>query len=341
VGTVVGVLDNGTMQPAATVAAPPAPEPAAAAQVVNEASSHDGGRFGKARLPDGRRITPLARRLAVEHGIDPLEISGASDTIRRDDILAALDVQAGDSPAPEAAPPPARGLPDIPHETIALSAMRRTIARRLTQSKQQVPHIYLTVDVRLDALLELRAELNASLDAQGIKLSVNDMIIKALALALDRVPECNVQFDEDRLIAFHRSDIAVAVSLPGGLITPVVVDAGSLSLSVIAKRMRDLAERARSGKLQPHEYQGGTASLSNMGMFGIKQFEAVINPPQAMILAVGAAELRPVFVEDRVEGFTIMSVTGSFDHRAIDGADGARLMTTFKSLVEEPLSLVV
>ena len=219
--------------------------------------------------------------------------------------------------------------------------MRKTIARRLTESKQQVPHIYLTVDIQLDALLKLRGELNASLAARGVKLSVNDMLIKALALALIEVPECNVSFAGDTLIKYSRADISVAVSIDGGLITPIVADADAKAISAISTEMGDLAGRAKEGKLQPAEYQGGTASSRNMGMFGIKQFEAVINPPQGMIMAIGAGEKRPYVDRRRADQVaTIMSATGSFDHRAIDGADGAKLMKAFKALVENPLGLV-
>ena len=241
-------------------------------------------------------------------------------------------------PTPAAAAKPFET--DIPHEAVKLSNMRKTIARRLTESKQQVPHIYLTVDVRLDALLKLRGELNASLAPRGVKLSVNDMLIKALALALIEVPECNVSFAGDTLIKYSRADISVAVSIDGGLITPIVANANAKAISAISTEMGDLAGRAKAGKLQPQEYQGGTASLSNMGMFGIKQFEAVINPPQGMIMAIGAGEKRPYVIDDRVQVATIMSATGSFDHRAIDGADGAKLMKAFKALVESPLGLV-
>jgi pyruvate dehydrogenase E2 component (dihydrolipoamide acetyltransferase) len=218
--------------------------------------------------------------------------------------------------------------------------MRKTIARRLTESKQQVPHIYLTVDVRLDALLKLRGELNASLESRGIKLSVNDMLIKALALTLIEVPACNVSFAGENMLQYSRADISVAVSVPTVLITPIVTDAESKSLSKISTEVAELAARAKDGKLQPHEYQGGTASISNMGMMGIKQFDAVINPPQAMILAVGAGEKRPYIVDDALAIATVMSATGSFDHRAIDGADGAMFMKVFKELVEKPLGLV-
>jgi pyruvate dehydrogenase E2 component (dihydrolipoamide acetyltransferase) len=242
----------------------------------------------------------------------------------------------------DSAPRSESSIPDfgIPHEDTKLSGMRKTIARRLTQSMQEAPHIYLTVDVRLDALLKLRGELNASLADRGVKLSVNDMLIKALAVALERVPQCNVSFGGDVLRQYSRADISVAVSIPGGLITPIIADAGSKSLSKIATEMADLAARAKEGKLQPTEYQGGTASISNMGMMGIKQFTAVINPPQAMILAVGAGEKRPYVVDDALAIATVMSCTGSFDHRAIDGADGAQLMAAFKALVENPLGLV-
>jgi pyruvate/2-oxoglutarate dehydrogenase complex dihydrolipoamide acyltransferase (E2) component len=181
---------------------------------------------------------------------------------------------------------------------------------------------------------------NKALEAQGVKLSVNDLLIKALAKALEIVPKCNVSFAGDELRKFSRSDISVAVAAPSGLITPIIVDAANKTVSVISKEMKALADKAREGKLMPHEYQGGTASLSNLGMFGIKQFDAVINPPQAMILAVGAGEQRPYVVDGALAVATVMSVTGSFDHRAIDGADGAQLMQAFKTLVEQPLGLV-
>ena len=219
--------------------------------------------------------------------------------------------------------------------------MRKTIARRLTQSMQQAPHIYLSLDVRLDKLLALRGELNAALAADGVKLSVNYMLIKALGKALMRVPECNVTFAEDDLIRYERADISVAVSIPGGLITPIVQDAGGRSVAAIAAAMKDLGQRAKEGKLKPGEYQGGTASLSNMGMMGIKHFTAVINPPQSTILAIGAGERRPWVMPDGSLGVAeAMTVTGSFDHRAIDGADGARLMAAFRELVEAPLALL-
>ena len=294
---------------------------------------------------EGDRIkaSPLARRLAEAQGIDlaGLKGSGPGGRIVRADLgEAAGGLRAPAAAAPVAAAPAGPFETDIPHEAIKLSNMRKTIARRLTESKQQIPHIYLTVDCRLDALLKLRGELNAELAARGVKLSVNDLLIKALALALIEVPECNVSFAGETLIKYSRADISVAVSIPGGLITPIIVGAESKSISAISKEMTDLAARAKEGKLQPEEYQGGTASISNMGMFGITQFDAVINPPQGMIMAIGAGEKRPYVIDDSLQIATVMSATGSFDHRAIDGADGARLMKAFKALVETPLGLV-
>ncbi|WP_174292174.1 pyruvate dehydrogenase complex dihydrolipoamide acetyltransferase [Sphingomonas bacterium] len=305
------------------------------------------------------KASPLARRLAAGRGIDLAGVtgSGPNGRIVRADLESAKaeaapgqpPVQAQAAPAPAAAEAPASqapapkpaAVPDIPHQAAKLSNVRKTIARRLTESKQQVPHIYLTVDVQLDALLALRGDLNASLALRGVKLSVNDLMIKALAAALVEVPSCNVMFTPDQLISFSRADISVAVSTPAGLITPVIVDAAAKSPSAISAEMKELAALARDNKLKPEQYQGGTASLSNMGMYGIKQFDAVINPPQAMILAVGAGEKRPWVMPDGSLGVaTIMSATGSFDHRAIDGADGAQLMQALKRLVENPLAMI-
>ncbi|KQO55579.1 pyruvate dehydrogenase complex dihydrolipoamide acetyltransferase [Sphingomonas sp. Leaf257] len=310
---------------------------------------------GKPASNGGRAIaSPLARRIASQKGLDlsALTGSGPNGRIVKADVenaqpgqakaaapAASTSAPAETASAPAAAPKPAQ-VPDIPHEASKLSNMRKTIARRLSESKQQVPHIYLTVDIRLDALLKLRGELNAGLESRGVKLSVNDMLIKALGVSLMAVPKCNVMFTPDQLISFKRADISVAVSTPAGLITPIVSEADTRSLSSISTTMKDLAARARDNKLQPHEFQGGTASISNMGMFGIKQFEAVINPPQGMILAIGAGEKRPYIVDDQLGVATVMSATGSFDHRAIDGADGAELMKVFKELVERPLAML-
>jgi pyruvate dehydrogenase E2 component (dihydrolipoamide acetyltransferase) len=303
-------------------------------------------------------ISPLAKRIAAEKGIDVTTIvgTGPNGRIVKEDVEAVTQSSPAklatasavtSSAAPNVGPslvneadPSASLEPGIPHEVVKLSNMRKTIARRLTESKQTVPHIYLTVDVRLDALLKLRGELNASLEMRGVRLSVNDMLIKALALALVQVPKCNVSFAGNNMLQYSRADISVAVSVPTGLITPIVKGADGKSLSAISTEIGELAGRAKEGKLQPHEYQGGSASISNMGMMGIKQFEAVINPPQGMILAIGAGEKRPYIVDDAIEIATVMSATGSFDHRAIDGADGAMLMKLFKELVERPFGLV-
>ena len=301
---------------------------------------------------DGERVkaSPLARRIAAEKGVElsSLTGSGPNGRIIKADVEGAQPGKAAAAQQPQAAPsaaaaapaPAPAQIPDIPHETTKLSNMRKTIARRLTESKQQVPHIYLTVDVRLDKLLKLRAELNESLGARGVKLSVNDLMIKALAVALVQVPKCNVMYTPNELVTFKRADISVAVSTPEGLITPVITEADTASLSSISTRMKDLAARARDKKLKPEEFTGGTASISNMGMFGIKQFEAVINPPQGMILAIGAGEKRPYVIDDALGIATVMSATGSFDHRAIDGADGAELMQAFKALCENPLGML-
>jgi pyruvate dehydrogenase E2 component (dihydrolipoamide acetyltransferase) len=300
---------------------------------------------------DRVKASPLARRLAQAQNIDlnVLQGTGPGGRIVRADIDAAVGKAPAAAPAgaPAAAPVLATHavLPGvieqaIPHEAIKLSNIRKTIARRLTESKQQIPHIYLTVDIQLDALLKLRGELNAGLESRGVKLSVNDLLIKALAQALIEVPECNGSFAGDQLLKYSRADISVAVSIPAGLITPIIVGADTKSVSAISTEMKDLAGRAKEGKLQPQEYQGGTASLSNMGMYGIKQFEAVINPPQGMIMAIGAGEKRPYVINDSLQIASVMSATGSFDHRAIDGADGAKLMQAFKRLVENPLGML-
>lgn len=347
VGTVIATIISDDED--AEVSAKPAAEPVKSAEIVQMASPPPAPVPAAVSAKSGDRViaSPLARRIAADKGVDISTLSGTGPKGR----IVKADVEAAGQGAPAAlasatvTPAPAAAAPvsadeNIPHSVTKLSNMRKTIARRLTESKQQVPHIYLTVDIRLDALLKLRAELNDSLQSRGVKLSVNDMLIKALGLALVQVPKCNVSFGGDTLISYERADISVAVSIPNGLITPIIAGAEAKPLSTISTEMAELAARAKEGKLQPHEYQGGTASLSNMGMFGIKQFEAVINPPQAMIMAIGAGEKRPYVVDDSLQIATVMSATGSFDHRAIDGADGAQLMKTFKELVEKPLGLV-
>ena len=302
---------------------------------------------------DGARqiASPLAKRIAADLGVDLDSVAGSGPNgriVKADVEASASGTGAKARVAPAAAPQvvaaaaPVAATPDygIPFEAEKLNNIRKVIARRLTEAKQTIPHIYLTVDVRLDALLKLRGELNKALEADGIKLSVNDLLIKALAKALIRVPKCNVSFAGEELRKYSRADVSVAVAAPSGLITPIIVDAANKGVGQISAEMKALAEKAKSGKLQPHEFQGGTASLSNLGMFGIKQFDAVINPPQAMIMAVGAGEARPYVVDGALSVATVMCATGSFDHRAIDGADGAQLMQAFKDLVESPLGLV-
>ncbi len=357
VGTVIATLageDEGSApapqaaaKPAAAVpVAAAAPAPAAAAPAPVAAAPAPVAKVATPVAAGDRVVaSPLAKRIAADRGVDLAGVKGSGPNGR----IVKADVEAakpGAAPvaAASAAPAPvaSAAVPDfgIPYAAEKLNNVRKTIARRLTEAKQTIPHIYLTVDVQLDALLKLRGELNKALEAQGVKLSVNDLLIKALAKALEIVPKCNVSFAGDELRAYSRSDISVAVAAPSGLITPIIVDAANKTVSQISKEMKALADKAREGKLMPHEYQGGTASLSNLGMFGIKQFDAVINPPQAMILAVGAGEQRPYIVDGALAVATVMSATGSFDHRAIDGADGAQLMQAFKTLVENPLGLV-
>ncbi|MDF0488959.1 pyruvate dehydrogenase complex dihydrolipoamide acetyltransferase [Sphingomonas sp. H39-1-10] len=355
VGTVIAVMAGdgedaaATPAPKAEAAAPkeaakaqaaPAPAPAPAAASTPAPKAAEGERL---------RASPLARRLAAEKNIDlaALTGSGPNGRIVKADLEgakpAAAPAKAEAAAAAASAPAPAptvANVPDIPHTAEKLSNVRKVIARRLTESKQQVPHIYLTVDIRLDALLKLRGELNAGLAARGVKLSVNDLLIKALGVSLMQVPKCNVMYTPDQLISFTRADVSVAVSVPAGLITPIIKGADTKGVAAISTEMKDLATRAKDGKLKPEEFQGGTASLSNMGMMGIKQFEAVINPPQGMIMAIGAGEQRPYVIDGQLGIATVMSATGSFDHRAIDGADGAELMAAFKALVESPLAML-
>ncbi|WP_374412968.1 pyruvate dehydrogenase complex dihydrolipoamide acetyltransferase [Novosphingobium colocasiae] len=334
-------------KPAVDAAPAPAPQAAPAAKPAPAP-------VAKAAAGDRVVASPLARRLAAAKNVDLASVTGSGPHGR----IVKADVEGATSgapaPAKQAAAPAAPAIAAaptadaaalvdarVPHTIDALSGMRKTIARRLTQSKQEAPHIYLTVDVVLDPLLALRAQVNAALERRGIKVSVNDMLIKALGLALIEVPECNVAFAGNDIIRYQRADISVAVSIPNGLITPIVANADGRPFSQIALATRDLATRAKEGKLKPEEYQGGTASISNMGMLGIKQFAAVLNPPQATIMAIGAGERRPwVMPDDTLGVATVMSATGSFDHRAIDGADAARLMQAFKALIEKPLGMV-
>ncbi|MCM3420238.1 dihydrolipoamide acetyltransferase family protein [Sphingopyxis alaskensis] len=321
--------------------APPAPEPAMPPAPV-PAPVIDAPR---ARLADKVKVSPLAARIADAKGIDLAPIAGtgpygrivkadlrlpeASPALVRGEAVLAAAV-------PVELPPPA----DIPYRTIANSTMRRTIARRLTESKQSAPHFYLTARCRLDALLALRAELNAARGEGASKLSVNDFLVKAMALAMIAEPGVNVRFSTDATYWFERVDLSIAVAIEGGLVTPVIRDAGVLSVSAIAAQARELAERARGGMLTPQDYAGGTASLSNLGMFGIDAIVPVLNPPQALILGVGAGIEQPWKVDGGIALATIMDVTASFDHRAIDGATGARFMAALRGLIENPLRIL-
>ncbi len=342
--------------------APPAPSP------QRGEGGGEGARTPGASAADGHganRIfaSPLARRLAKDAGIDIGRIAGSGPhgrVIARD-VAAAKEGKGlrapGVAPAPAGAPVPAiapslsdqqiRALyEEGSYELVPHDGMRRTIAQRLTASVQTIPHFYLTVDCDIGRLLAAREEINAQApkdkdDKPAYKLSVNDFVIKALALALQRVPDANVSWSEAGMLKHKHSDIGVAVALPAGLITPIIRNAETKSLSAISNEMRDLAARARARKLKPQEYQGGTSSVSNLGMYGIKDFTAVINPPQSTILAVGTGEERAVVRGGKIEAAQIMSATLSCDHRSVDGALGAQLIGAFKALIENPVMMLV
>ena len=298
----------------------------------------------------GERIfaSPLARRIASQRGIDlkNLKGSGPHGRIVRADVEGAKPGAAA-LPTAGTAMAPMQGVDarafyeEGSYEEVPLDGMRKTIARRLTQSMQEIPHFYLTVDCRLDELLRVRKELNSELADSGLKLSVNDFLIRAAALALKKVPEANVSFAGDALLKHKHADIGIAVALDGGLITPILRAAETKGLAQIATEAKELAARARDRKLKPSEFEGGSFSISNLGMFGIKHFTAVINPPQAAILAVGAGEERTVVMDGKIEVATVMTVTLSCDHRAIDGALGARFLDAFKGFVEFPARMLL
>lgn len=330
-------------------AAPPpaAPPPVAKPPTVPENAPPHTSPFPRAQFADKVKVSPLAARVAQVKGIDLAAItgSGSNGRIVRADLglpmsiaapVAAAPTPLAPAPVVAIAPPPE----GVPVETVKLSGMRKTIARRLTESKQSVPHFYLTARCNLDPLLKLRGELNAGLESRGIKLSVNDMLMKALAMALVQVPDANVQFGGEVLHRFSRVDIAMAVAIDGGLITPVIKGVDTLSLSAIAQKAKDLATKARDGKLAPEDYQGGTCSLSNLGMFGIDEMFPVINPPQALILGIGAGIQQPWNVNGEIQLATMMAATASFDHRAIDGAAAAQFMKAFRELVENPMTIL-
>lgn len=310
--------------------------------------------FGPAQLSTGLTATPLARRLAGEGNLDLTRVrgSGPRGRIVAADVQMALQSGAGRAAA---APAMASGpslaqvkalYKHVAYEDVPLDGMRKVIAARLQEASQSIPSFYLTIDVRVDRLLTLREEINAGApkDKEGnpaFKLSVNDFVVKGLALALQRVPAANAVWAEDRILRFQQSDIGVAVAVDGGLLTPVVRQADWKSLLAISAEMKDLAARARVRKLKPEEYQGGSSAVSNLGMFGIRQFTAIINPPHATILAVGASERRPVEDGGSVKFVTQMSVTLTCDHRVVDGALGAELLSEFKKLIEAPSAMLI
>ena len=329
-----------------------------------EAPKAEAPKVEAAKATEGERVfaSPLARRVAKDKGLDLKSVkgSGPKGRIILRDVEGAEAAPKAAAPAPQAsapatapAPKPAGASDEMTlklfdpqsYELIPHDGMRKTIARRLTESKQTVPHFYVTVDVELDALLALRKQINdAAPTADGkpfYKVSVNDMVIKAYALALKAVPDAHVSWTDAGMLKHRHADVGVAVSIPGGLITPIVRHADEKSLSAISNEVKDLARRAKDRKLKPEEYQGGTTSVSNLGMFGVKDFAAVINPPHATILAVGAGEQRPVVKDGQLAVATVMSVTLSTDHRAVDGALGAELLRAFKGFVEKPMSMLV
>jgi len=338
-------------------AVPPQPAPLAPPLAVESVQSEHAPPAEPVKQSGNSRIfaSPLARRMAQQAGLDlgVIRGSGPQGRIVKSDIEAALSPgRAAPAPTPApTAPQPAPAAAVLSKERVAalagnppyterpLNAMRRVIARRLTESKQTVPHFYLTIDCELDALLKIRGELNAKSDAYRI--SVNDFVIRAAALGLRQVPAANASWSDDAILLWDSVDIAVAVALDDGLITPIVKMADRKGLAAIASETKDLVARARAGKLKLEEFQGGTFSVSNLGMYGVRDFAAVINPPHGGILAVGAGEQRPVVKNGTLTVATVMSCTLSCDHRAVDGAVGAQFLAAFKGLVEDPLTMLL
>jgi pyruvate dehydrogenase E2 component (dihydrolipoyllysine-residue acetyltransferase) len=369
VGAIVAVIADGgaAAAPPAVANAPSAPQPrpvpletapTAAAPPIKldpffEVRTPERN-YGPARLPGGRSVTPLARRLAAQGGIDLAKISPSGPHGR----ITARDVEAAARAAPRRAiaAAPAEGpsadavraiYRDVTFREVPLDGMRKTIATRLVQAKQTIPHFYLTADVEIGRLITMREEANAAAakDKDGkpvFKLSLNDLIIKAWAAALQRVPAANAVWAQDRILRFEHSDIAVAVPLEGGLIAPVIRNAEQKMLSAISNEVKELAARARAKKLKPSEYEGGSSTISNLGMYGVREFAAIINPPQATILAVGAARRQAVEKEDGGVAFaSILSVTLSCDHRVVDGALGAELIAAFQTFAAQPVTMLV
>jgi pyruvate dehydrogenase E2 component (dihydrolipoamide acetyltransferase) len=310
---------------------------------------------------DGQRIvaSPLARRIAEQKGLDLSAVkgSGPHGRIVKADVEGATPGQARPPAAAPEGPPSAasataaaprqvqsleqQGIAPGSYDLVPLDGMRKTVARRMTESFRDVPHFPLTIDLEIDALLAARAKINAMLEKSGGKVSVNDMVIKAAAVALMQVKEANASYTPDGIAMHHHADIAVAVAVPGGLITPIIRAAETKGLATIAAEAKDLAERARTKKLKPEEFQGGTFSISNLGMFGIKSFASIINEPQGAIMSVGVGEKRPVVRGNELAIATVMTVTVTCDHRVVDGATGARFLAAFKPLIEDPITMIV
>ncbi len=361
VNTPIAVIleDGESADDIGTPSAKPVDAPAAAEAPVAAAVSAAPAPSAPA-TSDGTRVfaSPLARRIAADKGLDLSQIAGSGPhgRIVKADVenavsapqtaAAVVPVSAAPSTAPSLATGPsaeavAKMYADRDYEEVALNGMRKIIAARLTEAKQSIPHFYLRRDIKLDALLKFRGQLNKELETRGVKLSVNDFIIKACALALQSVPDANSVWAGDRMLKLRPSDVAVAVAIEGGLFTPVLKDAELKSLSALSAEMKDLAARARDRKLAPHEYQGGSFAISNLGMFGIDNFDAVINPPHGAILAVGAGVKKPVVGGDgELAVATVMSVTLSVDHRVIDGALGAQLLQAIVDNLENPIVML-
>jgi pyruvate dehydrogenase E2 component (dihydrolipoamide acetyltransferase) len=335
------------------------PTPAKAEAPAPSSSPAGGGGAPSAARRDGggQRIfaSPLARRIAEQKGLDLASLTGSGPhgRIIKADVESA---QPGQAKAPGAtlvaATPPAaaprqvqsleqQGIPAGSYDLVPLDGMKKTVARRMTDSARDVPHFPLTIDLEIDALLAARAKINAMLEKSGGKVSVNDMVIKAAAVALMQVREANASYTPEGIAMHHHADIAMAVAVPGGLITPIIRNAEQKGLAQIALEAKDLAERARTKKLKPEEFQGGTFSISNLGMFGIKSFSSIINEPQGAILSVGAGEKRPVVRGNELAVATVMTVTLTCDHRVVDGATGARWLAAFKPLIEDPITMIV
>jgi pyruvate dehydrogenase E2 component (dihydrolipoamide acetyltransferase) len=351
VNTPIALIDTeGAPAPKAQAAARSGATPTPAAKEASVAPARS------APASDGQRVraSPLARRLAADAGLDLAALAGSGPHGR----IIKRDVEAAVARAPIAngralavqKPTPAEakaisleqlGIAEGSYDLVPLDMMRKTIAKRMTESFRDIPHFSLTIDLELDKLVKARAEINERFADQGVRISVNDILIKACALALKRVPESNASYTPDGIALHHHADIAVAVAIPGGLITPIIREAEAKGLAAISAEMAELAARARDRRLKPHEYQGGTFSLSNLGMMGIKSFASILNPPHGMIMSVGVAEKRPIVRQDALAIATMMTVTVTCDHRVVDGAIGAAFLKAFRGFVEDPMAMLL